>query len=96
MLSPEINSFGSFNLTEEELKVGQSFNFLQVAWIQNLKALAAQDILNKRDEVPELYEQMRLERAYSNGQLAILDHILETAAKRLSEEPIQPQPQSQG
>ena len=80
-MEPQFNKFVSFTLTEEEQAVGEIFHSLQMAHIQNERAKAAQLILNLEFDTQDPM-QFGLDRAHLDGQIKILDYLIEISNRR--------------
>jgi hypothetical protein len=75
MAHPIPNTFSSYNLTEQELKLGAQLSSLNVAVIQNLRSTIAEEKLNLVFTPNDVLSYTQQE-AYLKGQLDILQHLL--------------------
>jgi len=75
MPNPKLNTFSSYNLTQEEEKSGSQLSSLNVAMVQNLRSSIAEEKLNlvfTPNDVLSFTQQ----EAYLKGQLDILSFLL--------------------
>jgi hypothetical protein len=72
------NSFTSWEMTEEEVKVGSILTIAQAQVLQNQLALCAEEKLAIEFDPQNPAEYCKQE-AYKRGQIDILRHILDTS-----------------
>jgi hypothetical protein len=75
MPNPKLNTFSSYNLTEDEEKSGSQLSSLNVAMIQNLRSSIAEEKLNLVFTPNDVLSYTQQE-AYLKGQLDILSFLL--------------------
>lgn len=71
------SSFIAYELEEKEQLAAYNFTSLQLAGIQNLLAAAAEEIINPPLDMDDESLPAIKKRAYLQGQVAILKHLLE-------------------
>lgn len=71
------SSFVSYELTPSEQVGAYSFTGLQKAGLQNLLSAAAEEYLSKPLDEDDTSIQAIKRKAYLQGQIAILKHLLE-------------------
>jgi hypothetical protein len=92
-METQFNTFVSYNLTEEELKVGSTYNILQLAVLQNRRAELAQSLLNLVVKDGNV-EEFKTAHAYLKGQMDIITWQLDIAIKiDKANKSSEPQPQ---
>ncbi len=77
MAHPIANTFSSYTLNEQEVKLGSQLTSLNVAVIQNLRSTIAEEKLNLVFTPNDVLSYTQQE-AYLKGQLDILQHLLTT------------------
>lgn len=70
------SSFLAFELEPHEMAAAYTFSPLQAVGIQNLIAAAAEEVLAIQLDADETSIPMLKRRAYLQGQVAILKHLL--------------------
>lgn len=80
MVTPALNSFSTFNLTERESLDACILNQLQKMWLQNLKADVAERLISLEFDTTNPLQRLA-EDAELKGQLKILNYILITSAE---------------
>jgi hypothetical protein len=79
MAQPRYNRFQQFDFSAEEEIVASTFHELQLMWLQNLRADAAEQKLNLKFD-PQNPQTFTQDEASLEGQIKILSHIMEVSA----------------
>lgn len=84
MIPSTTSSFISYELTEEEQKIGSSFNAEQQAVIQNLLASYAEEYMTLAINIEDVTIDAANRRAYNKGAIAALKYLLENNSSVLT------------
>jgi hypothetical protein len=79
-MEPQFNKFVTFSLNPEEQTVGETFNPMQTAVIQNRRAQIALDILNLKAG-----KDFFKNKTFLDGQMAVMDWMIEVSARHNDE-----------